>query len=312
MKRLFFIVFFGVFVNLATADDGAQLWLQSPSEADGPERCLAVQCDVVLAPQDSLMMRRAAALLSGWKGAALHLAIVPDSTSGSAEMDDGYSICRCDTSISLTAVTPRGLMYGAYHLLRAQAMDDVCLCRLMAHTSRLRELPAYKLRLVVVPAELLDGQWIPFVQAAASVGLNGIVSERSDAYVSRLCADYGMTLYEPSDLDALSFIHLSTAVGGTDSLLYKPSTWSTQLTMANGVVLEGLEQPFDSPFCSANWYAFARLAWNPHLSLRTLAYEWVAQTYSSNPICCMPVVQALLSNSNTVAIDALGMIDPNM
>jgi alpha-glucuronidase len=38
-----------------------------------------------------------------------------------------------------------------------------------------------------------------------------------------------------------------------------------------------------SEFDQANWYAFGRLAWNPHASARKIAGEWVAQTFSNNP-----------------------------
>ena len=35
-------------------------------------------------------------------------------------------------------------------------------------------------------------------------------------------------------------------------------------------------------FAQANWYAFGRLAWNPALSSKTIAEEWVAQTFIKN------------------------------
>ena len=40
----------------------------------------------------------------------------------------------------------------------------------------------------------------------------------------------------------------------------------------------------------ANWYAFGRLAWNPNLSAREIAKEWVMQTITKdeqtvNTIC---------------------------
>jgi len=38
-----------------------------------------------------------------------------------------------------------------------------------------------------------------------------------------------------------------------------------------------------SPFAQANWYAFGRLAWDPELSAREIAAEWLAMTFSSDP-----------------------------
>ncbi len=36
-------------------------------------------------------------------------------------------------------------------------------------------------------------------------------------------------------------------------------------------------------FAQANWYAFGRLAWNPNLSSKQIAEEWVGQTFSLTP-----------------------------
>ena len=37
-------------------------------------------------------------------------------------------------------------------------------------------------------------------------------------------------------------------------------------------------------FAQANWYAFGRLAWNPALTSRQIAQEWIQQTFSLTPI----------------------------
>ncbi|HET7118574.1 MAG TPA: alpha-glucuronidase family glycosyl hydrolase [Hanamia sp.] len=36
------------------------------------------------------------------------------------------------------------------------------------------------------------------------------------------------------------------------------------------------------PFGQANWYAFGRIAWNDELSAKTIADEWIRQTFSNN------------------------------
>ena len=36
------------------------------------------------------------------------------------------------------------------------------------------------------------------------------------------------------------------------------------------------------PFAQANWYAFGRLAWNPHTSAKEIANEWIQQTFSND------------------------------
>ena len=37
-----------------------------------------------------------------------------------------------------------------------------------------------------------------------------------------------------------------------------------------------------APFAQANWYAFGRLAWNPELSARDVAAEWLAMTFTND------------------------------
>jgi len=56
------------------------------------------------------------------------------------------------------------------------------------------------------------------------------------------------------------------------------------LTGIAGVANIGSDRNWSgSEFDQANWYAFGRLAWNPHASARKIAREWVAQTFSNNP-----------------------------
>jgi alpha-glucuronidase len=38
-----------------------------------------------------------------------------------------------------------------------------------------------------------------------------------------------------------------------------------------------------APFAQANWYALGRLAWNPELSAREIAAEWLRMTFSNEP-----------------------------
>ena len=47
-------------------------------------------------------------------------------------------------------------------------------------------------------------------------------------------------------------------------------------------------------FSQANWYAFGRLAWNPYLSSKKIAKEWLKQTFTSAPdfVRCMGQVMA--------------------
>jgi alpha-glucuronidase len=57
-----------------------------------------------------------------------------------------------------------------------------------------------------------------------------------------------------------------------------------------------------SHFDQANWYAFGRLAWDPDLSSRDIAEEWVRMTFSNDPAFVTPVV-AMMMGSREAVVD---------
>jgi alpha-glucuronidase len=57
-----------------------------------------------------------------------------------------------------------------------------------------------------------------------------------------------------------------------------------------------------STFDQANWYAFGRLAWDPSLSARGIAEEWVRMTFSNDPHLVRPVV-GMMMGSREAAVD---------
>ncbi|HTX23346.1 MAG TPA: alpha-glucuronidase family glycosyl hydrolase [Steroidobacteraceae bacterium] len=57
-----------------------------------------------------------------------------------------------------------------------------------------------------------------------------------------------------------------------------------------------------SEFNQANWYVFGRLAWDPLLSSRAIAEEWVRMTFSNDPAFVAPVV-AMMMSSREAAVD---------
>ncbi|MAW93725.1 MULTISPECIES: alpha-glucuronidase family glycosyl hydrolase [unclassified Leeuwenhoekiella] len=54
------------------------------------------------------------------------------------------------------------------------------------------------------------------------------------------------------------------------------------------------------PFAQANWYGFGRLAWNPELSAKTIAQEWLGQTFTPNPEFVKPMTSLLLDSREAV------------
>lgn len=57
-----------------------------------------------------------------------------------------------------------------------------------------------------------------------------------------------------------------------------------------------------SIFDQANWYAFGRLAWDPMLSSRDIASEWVKMTFTSDPAFVDPVL-AMMMGSREAAVN---------
>jgi alpha-glucuronidase len=65
-----------------------------------------------------------------------------------------------------------------------------------------------------------------------------------------------------------------------------------------------------SHFNQANWYAFGRLAWDPDLSARDIADEWIRQTFSNDPVVVTPVTEMMMaSRQNAVNyMEPLGLV----
>jgi alpha-glucuronidase len=57
-----------------------------------------------------------------------------------------------------------------------------------------------------------------------------------------------------------------------------------------------------SHFDQANWYVFGRLAWNPELSSRAIAEEWVRMTFSNDSRFVVPAV-AMMMGSREATVD---------
>ena len=81
-------------------------------------------------------------------------------------------------------------------------------------------------------------------------------------------------------------------LGQGDHLVFLAPMWKeffsyvepSRLVGIAGVANIGLDKNWcGHHFAQANWYAFGRLAWNPSLTSRQRAEEWVAQTFSLTP-----------------------------
>ncbi|MEL4890550.1 alpha-glucuronidase family glycosyl hydrolase [Xanthomonas sontii] len=69
------------------------------------------------------------------------------------------------------------------------------------------------------------------------------------------------------------------------------------LTGIAGVANLGNDRTWSgSHFDQANWYAFGRLAWNPHQSARAIAAEWAAMTFSPASEVVQPIVGMMMGS----------------
>ncbi|MET0533735.1 MAG: alpha-glucuronidase family glycosyl hydrolase [Steroidobacter sp.] len=71
--------------------------------------------------------------------------------------------------------------------------------------------------------------------------------------------------------------------GSTVAKILDGSVHGYQRTAIAGVANTGTDRNWSgSQFEQANWYAFGRLAWNPELSSKAIAEEWVRMTFSND------------------------------
>jgi len=72
--------------------------------------------------------------------------------------------------------------------------------------------------------------------------------------------------------------------GSTVAKVADGSLYHQRLTGIAGVANTGTDRNWTGHhFAQANWYAFGRLAWNPDLSSRQIASEWIAMTITHDP-----------------------------
>ncbi|UBB27472.1 alpha-glucuronidase [Pseudoxanthomonas japonensis] len=107
------------------------------------------------------------------------------------------------------------------------------------------------------------------------------------------------TLYE----ETLRADTHARGAGSTVARVVDGSLHGAALTGMAGVANVGADRNWSgSHFDQANWYAFGRLAWNPHLAARDIARDWVAMTFSPDPAVVRPVVDMMMA-SREAAVD---------
>lgn len=106
-------------------------------------------------------------------------------------------------------------------------------------------------------------------------------------------------LYE----EVLSSDTIAHGKGSTVAKVIDGSLEGHRLTGMAGDANIGTDRNWNgSDFNQANWYVFGRLAWNPHLSSRSIAEEWVRMTFTNNEAFVKPMVDMMMG-SREAAVD---------
>jgi alpha-glucuronidase len=109
----------------------------------------------------------------------------------------------------------------------------------------------------------------------------------------------GGTLWE----EALDSDTMVKGKGSTVAKVVDGELHGYKLTGMAGVANIGSDRNWSgSHFDQANWYAFGRLAWDPQLSARDIAEEWLRMTFSNDPALVAPVL-AMMMGSREAAVD---------
>lgn len=199
MKRLFFLLFtVCILASPASAEDGSRLWLRYATDGNAVVTCNR---------QSPIVDIATAELRKGWKGGAVTLNLLRNKETRILG-EEGFHLSASDEGrkISITSAGERGLLYGAFHLLRLQETG--------ADWTRLdiKESPAYDLRILnhwdnldrsiergyagrslwewdALPSTLSD-RYAEYARANASIGINGTVINNVNASSRILSAEY--------------------------------------------------------------------------------------------------------------------------
>lgn len=275
MRRVLLILAFWQTIA-AMADDGRRLWLRLPDAE--PAAVVDMSGASQAGDADQAIVRVAVGeLRAHWQGLPVALRLTDEPTL----RRDAFRIAKVEEdSFRITASSAVGLLYGAYFMLRSQTMGDGCLCQTLPPSHELTESPQNEKRCFAVrKASLLLKRSTAFARAAASIGINEVVlpanQDKKAAQLADALRPYGISVRCADDATAAPL----------------------PLTSDDNWTGDHLRQ-FDL-------YAAGRRLWQPDITDERLAYEWLAQTFSDNPLFIIPMRDALLSHTGADAIERL-------
>jgi alpha-glucuronidase len=89
--------------------------------------------------------------------------------------------------------------------------------------------------------------------------------------------------------------------GSTVTKVADGSLFGQRITGIAGVANTGTDRNWTGHhFAQANWYAYGRLAWNPDLSSRQIAEEWVRMTLTHDPQAVASLVRLMLESHDAL------------
>ena len=237
--------------------------------------------------------------------------------------------------IYITANDASGLIYGAYFILRSQSMGDGCLCKTLGNEDTLEQEPAYPKRYVETDISMLS-ETVSLENLArlfASIGINGIVlsgkSIKKIDEFSRIFNPYQIELF--SDIATTDLFTIDIRQTNPNYLQFQAPLWqiplpssntqhltpnpqhpsfsnphhpspNTQTTSSSPGGNEGglflFTHLTTQPFTSANLYAYGRKVWMPQISNERVAFEWLAQSFSENPLFVIPMRDVLIKSAS--------------
>ena len=356
-------------LSVFSADGDSCLWLRFDRNGISAQASVeTIGTEMLDNVQRSTVEIAAAELRDNWTGAPITLQIVKDTThkNGYFKVEklpndhqltalpfggDGEGYDRQGTTLPLggdgegydriyiTSGSASGLLYGAYFILRSQAMGDGCLCKTLGNEDVIEQEPAYQHRLVKIDLASLPQQLSlkNLARACASIGINGIViTDKSPNQNSKFQVPSSKFQVQSSKFQALFAPYQIELLSDTDTqdittidirqsnplhLQYLAPLWqiparpegtlspsrateTTPDTSTNSsLCCDAIAAITQNPFSSLNLYAFGRMAWMPQIIKERVAFEWLAQTFTENPLFVIPMRDVLMKSANPTPAD---------
>ena len=257
--------------------------------------------------------------LREWKGFPVNLTI--DSSDAVLAVEGSFSIKKNEATraidketLTIAASDSVGFLNGVYFILRAQQQRDTCLCITLPHYDAMKILPVFDHRVAVYDCCYIRGletscSLVDKVRSDAMCGINGWIIEAEDfpsgpAYdtddLQKILSEYGIQLHK--DRQSLGKATLELSDG--ENRKFMGDIWQEQIREAYGngyrTILYHPQIPDQRhPFREINLYAFGRLSSDVAAIPKRIAYEWLASTYSDNPLIVRPLMESMLNSDET-------------